>query len=174
LLMDLRLVCAFLLLEQKPAAAAAAALCWIYWDVLLFCEHCCNHSRCGVLSLSLSLSLTLRRWFWQRRSCIVVLFEIDAVLSFAGKGSDEILLLLCNSMLLLWMSWFALDVLLSRSSSLVSWKMYTTVLLYCSNVGDVRGGSGWKRGEAFDVERDPVPYKKQVSEILVFFARLPL
>jgi hypothetical protein len=54
--MDLRLVCAFLLLEQKPAAAAAAALCWIYWDVLLFCEHCCNHSRCGVLSLSLSLS----------------------------------------------------------------------------------------------------------------------
>jgi hypothetical protein len=42
------------------------------------------------------------------------------------------------------------------------------------NVGDVRGGSGWKRGEAFDVERDPVPYKKQVSEILVCFARLPL
>jgi hypothetical protein len=42
------------------------------------------------------------------------------------------------------------------------------------NVGDVRGGSGWKREEAFEVERDPVPYKKQVSEILVFFARLPL
>jgi len=52
--MDLRLVCAFLLLEQKPAAAAAAALCWIYWEVLLFCEHCCDHSRCGVLSLPLS------------------------------------------------------------------------------------------------------------------------